>query len=227
MAFKIDFHVHVDENVDFKLLPKMLLWRGLDGAGLVTHNDLGFAQKIVKFLTKEKESKIYFAGVEIDTSDGHLLAFGIKDEITQNMSPQRTIELIHRQGGIAIIPHPFMIHNSLRRKAEGLPVEGIEILNGFAKIVLDIPNIISIAKFAKTNKSLIGGSDAHHAQAVGSCYTEIFLPEKEKPNEETILQAVRDGRILAKKRAIDNHDVVNLLKILFTPKKGRRVVRIL
>ncbi|MHA1212076.1 MAG: hypothetical protein ACTSSH_06410 [Candidatus Heimdallarchaeota archaeon] len=44
----IDFHVHVDERVHYRKIPSALRARGLDGAGILTHNDLSFARKITK-----------------------------------------------------------------------------------------------------------------------------------------------------------------------------------
>ncbi|MHA1501012.1 MAG: hypothetical protein ACTSSB_04115, partial [Candidatus Heimdallarchaeota archaeon] len=53
----IDYHVHVDERMQFQYIPSVLKIRKLDGVGIVTHNNLSQAQKVVKFLKKNDKEK--------------------------------------------------------------------------------------------------------------------------------------------------------------------------
>ncbi len=39
---------------------------------------------------------------------GHIVALGITEEVEMGKSPENTIEQIRSQGGIAIVPHPFV-----------------------------------------------------------------------------------------------------------------------
>jgi len=223
-SLAIDYHVHVDERMQFQYIPSVLNIRKLDGVGIVTHNDLAFAQKVVKFLKKNDKEKLYFAGVEIDTADGHLLAYGIDQEIKQNLSSEETIEIIRDLGGISIIPHPFMSHNSIGYKSYILKADGMEFYNGFAKIFLNFPNYMVEVAFKNSNFARIGGSDAHYHNAIGTCYSLVGVIGK--PTEKKILDAIRKQNTQPKTRPIDFADIANFFKIVFTPKEGRKAVRI-
>ncbi len=221
----IDFHVHVDERVKYQYIPSVLRARGLDGAGLVTHNDFTFAKKITEKFKKIDKEMVYFAGVEIDTADGHLLAYGIDEEIPANRSSEETIELIREFGGVSIIPHPFMSHNSIGWKSYKLNADGMEFYNGFAKFFLNFPNIMAKVAFKHNGFSRIGGSDAHYVNAIGSCYSLVEI--EGEVTEAKILEAVLKNRTEAKKKPMDRYDITNFFKIIFTPKEGRKVVRFL
>lgn len=222
-AFAVDFHIHIDEKVDYKKIPQMMRARNLDAAGILTHNNFSFAKKITSKFNKIDDEKIYFAGVEIDTADGHLLAFGIDQEIPANRPSEETIELIRQLGGISIIPHPFMSHNSIGWKSYKLKADGMEFYNGFAKIFLNFPNIMAKVSFKNNGFSKLGGSDSHHHKAIGTCYTTIKT--KEPLTEEKILNAVRNKATKPSQKPIDINDIYNFIKIIFTPKEDRKVVR--
>lgn len=221
----IDFHVHVDENVNYEKIPQMMRARNLDGAGIVTHNNFAFAKKVVKKFSRVDKTKVYFPGVEIDTADGHLLAFGINEEIPANKSAATTVELIRSLGGVSIIPHPFMSHNSVGWTAASLKADGMEFYNGFAKIFLNFPNIMAKVAFKYNGFSPLGGSDSHYHKAIGTCFTWVEIDGK--PSEEKILAAVKRGATFPATKPIDQYDLVNFIRIVFTPKKGRKVVRFL
>ncbi|MCK5182891.1 MAG: hypothetical protein KAJ76_02550 [Candidatus Heimdallarchaeota archaeon] len=219
----IDFHVHVDERVKYQHIPSVLRSRGLDGAGLLTHNDFAFAKKVTEKLKAKDKEKIYLAGIEVDTADGHIIAYGINEEIPPNRPSEETIELIRDLGGVSIIPHPFMSHNSVGWKAYTLKADAMEFYNGFAKIFLNFPNIMAKVAFKHNGFSEVGGSDAHHVYAIGTCFSIVEI--NGEVTEEKVLEALRNHKTQSGKKPIDQHDIINFLKIIFTPKEGRKVVR--
>ncbi len=219
----IDFHAHVDERVEYQKIPQVLRARGLDGVGILTHNDFGFAKKITNRFKEIDKEKIYFAGVEVDTADGHLIAYGIDEEIPTNRPSEETIELISDLGGLSIIPHPFMSHNSIGWKSYILKADAMEFYNGFAKIFLNFPNIMANVSFKHNRFSHLGGSDAHFVNAIGTCYTIVDILDN--PSEQAIFEAIRNRKTKPAKKPIDQYDIVNFIKIVFTPKEGRKVVR--
>lgn len=219
----IDFHVHVDERVKYQQIPSVLRSRGLDGAGLLTHNDFAFAKKVTEMFKAKDKEKIYLAGVEVDTADGHIIAYGINEEIPPNRPSEETIELIRDLGGVSIIPHPFMSHNSVGWKAYTLKADAMEFYNGFAKIFLNFPNIMAKVAFKHNGFSEVGGSDAHHVHAIGTCYSIVEIDGE--ATEEKVLEALRRRKTQSRKKPIDQHDIANFFKIIFTPKEGRKVVR--
>ncbi|NHJ40400.1 MAG: hypothetical protein FK731_10245 [Asgard group archaeon] len=219
----IDLHVHVDERVKYHHIPNVLRARNLDGVGIVTHNDFNLSKKVVKMFKKYDTEKIYLTGVEIDTIDGHLLAYGIEEEIKPDLSAEETIELIKEQNGISIIPHPILSHNSIGFKAKNLKADAMEFYNGFAKIFLHIPNIMAKVAFKDKNFGRVGGSDAHSAYAIGSCFSKIEILNE--VTDERIIEAVRHHKTQPATKPLDYYDIRNFVNILFTPKEGRKVIR--
>src|SRR5439155_5171017 len=79
------------------------------------------------------------AGQEITTrwpAQTHVLAWFLDKPLRRGMSIEDTVRAIHDQGGLAIIPHPFMPvyfgsiqPGMLRRLIEQEPVDGIEVMN--------------------------------------------------------------------------------------------------
>lgn len=49
----------------------------------------------------------YVVGQEISTNEGHLLALFIEKRIPPHFSMERSIDLVHEQGGLAIVVHPL------------------------------------------------------------------------------------------------------------------------
>ena len=223
-SIAIDYHVHVDERMQFQYIPSVLAIRKLDGVGILTHNNLALAKKVVKFLKSKDKEKLYFAGVEIDTADGHLIAYGIDHEIEQNLPSEETVEIIRDLGGVSIIPHPFMSHNSIGWKSYQLKSDAMEFYNGFAKIFLNFPNFMAEVGYRYNGFGKVAGSDAHYAQAIGTCYTLTKI--EGEISEESIFEAVRKHRTIPKIRPIDVHDIGNFIKVIFTPKEGRKVIKI-
>lgn len=221
----LDMHVHVDEHVNYHAIPTVLRSRGLDGVGLLTHNDLPFAMKVAKILQARDKQKIYLPGVELDTSEGHLVVFGIDKAIPPELSPEETIEITKDLGGLSIVPHPFMSHNSLGRKAQEIKADAMEFLNGFAKVFLNVPNIMARAAFKNNGFSEVGGSDAHYAFAIGSCYSLIETYGSTK--KEVIFEAIFNHKTIPKKKPLDHYDLMNFFRIVFGEKKhGRKIIRI-
>src|SRR3989344_4301654 len=53
----------------------------------------------VGYILKAQEVQSYY----------HLLALGLKENILNDTDPRKTVERIHRLGGIAILNHPFVV----------------------------------------------------------------------------------------------------------------------
>ena len=118
-------------------------------------------------------------GEEISTREGHLLALFLERPVRPGLSIERSIELVHAQGGLAIVAHPFNrlfrhsvqrpVMDRLLRQPEVHP-DGIETLNGsFAgigssRVAMTLAR--RVYRWAET-----GGSDAHTPTAIGCART--------------------------------------------------------
>lgn len=115
-------------------------------------------------------------GEEITTSEGHLLALFIETPIQPDLSMERSIDLVHEQGGLAIVPHPFhpFFRHSCQRDvlerihtASDLWLDGIETWNaGFSGIYTN--RITANVNRKAYGWPEIGNSDAHTLSAIES-----------------------------------------------------------
>jgi len=121
-------------------------------------------------------------GVEVTTRSGHLLALWIEDEIQMFAALADTVSRIHRAGGVAIVPHPLSYltfsvgEGALRALAAAtdprVHVDGIETRNP------SYAGRVRAARSVWLNEKVLhvaatGSSDAHHANLVGTTWTEF------------------------------------------------------
>lgn len=119
-------------------------------------------------------------GIEVTTLAGHLLALFVEEPVPSLRPLARTIELIHRQGGLCVIPHPLSwltrsigahaIERLHRRRAEGIWFDGIELINPSpaGRVTAARARLLNETRYHLPEA---GGSDAHHLPAVGCAYT--------------------------------------------------------
>ena len=115
------------------------------------------------------------------TIEGHLLALFIEEPVPSLKPLLPTLEAVHRQGGLALIPHPLSwltrsigqrtIERVLRDGNDGVYFDGIETSGSPAARV-------TRSKAQRLNRERyhlaeVGASDAHFLQAIGACYTRF------------------------------------------------------
>jgi predicted metal-dependent phosphoesterase TrpH len=118
-------------------------------------------------------------GEEISTREGHMLALFIEKRVPPDLSIERSIELVHEQGGLAIVAHPFnrvfrhsvqrSVMNRLLRQPELHP-DGIETLNGSFAGIGSSHIALTLAR-STYHWAETGGSDAHTPTAVACAHT--------------------------------------------------------
>ena len=115
---------------------------------------------------------IVVAGQEVTTrapAQTHILGWFLEKPIKRGMSIEETVEAIHAQGGLAIVPHPFMPvyfgsiqPGMLRRLLETHEVDGIEMV---ATVPLGKSRRRQLDEFYAANRERlgapIGASDCH------------------------------------------------------------------
>lgn len=161
---KWDLHVHSQHSYDC-LTPLHLIFKTaarLDMGIAITDHD-AFAQKEAKALSK-KHKVPYVPAMEVSTQHGDVIAFNISEAIVARAFDE-VIDEIRSQGALAIAAHPF---DPLRRhigelaeKTDAVEINSHAFLgNGKAR------------RFARAHSlPLVGGSDAHTLEEIGSCYT--------------------------------------------------------
>jgi predicted metal-dependent phosphoesterase TrpH len=181
---KADLQLHSDYG-DGLASPEQILdaaeRAGLAVIALTDHDDIRGAFVLREIAARRSSPVEIVIGVEVTTRSGHLLALWIEDEIPMLGGLADTIARVHVAGGIAIVPHPLSFltfsigEGALRQLARKGPeccVDGVEVRNpSFA-------GRVRARRAAWLNSNLLhaaetGSSDAHHAQLVGTCWTEF------------------------------------------------------
>jgi PHP domain len=143
---------------------------GLDLIAITDHDTMAAAREVKE--RGEAAGLAVVMGQETTSAwpaQTHILGWFLEKPIKRSMSVADTVSAIHDQGGLVIIPHPFMPTyfasiqpDMLRRLIDKEPVDGIEVLftapaGARRRRLLD--------EFVDTNRerlgALIGSSDCH------------------------------------------------------------------
>src|SRR5437016_10055232 len=117
----------------------------------------------------------YIVGEEVSTKEGHLLGLFIEKRVPPDLSMERSIDLIHEQGGLAVVAHPLhpLFRHSCQREvldriyaAKDVWLDGIETWNA------SFCGIYANRQAMSTNRKVygwseLGNSDAHTLNAIG------------------------------------------------------------
>lgn len=171
---RIDLHCHSYYSDDGISSPekiiKTALKKGLDGIALTDHDTTNGWREAIE--AAEKLKAVLVLGEEIKTKKGDILGLFLKNKINgKGENPFKVIKEIKKQGGIAIIAHPYHFPENFKDdliKYKYL-VDGIEVFNAKLPIALADKKAFN---FAKThNLSMIGGSDSHYHSKTGDGWT--------------------------------------------------------
>jgi len=193
---KIDLHIHTKNSSCSNLTIKQIIKKAKEkGIGCIAITDHNILTKI-----PEQNEIIIIPGEEISSSEGHIIALNIKEEIPPNLSALETIKKIREQGGFVILPHPLdKRRNGVLAKCNpniAKEADAIEIINGRS---INRHNKTA-QKFAKENDIIsIAGSDSHFTDEIGKVYTEI----KDYSTKEEVLNEIKQnhGNIHEDKRS--------------------------
>jgi predicted metal-dependent phosphoesterase TrpH len=143
---------------------------GLDCIAITDHDTMAAAREVVE--RGQAAGLKVVAGQEVTTkapAQTHILGWFLEKPIKRGMSVADTVKAIHDQGGLVIIPHPFMPvyfgsiqPGMLRRLIEKESVEGIEVLH---TVPVGARRRKMLDDFINANRervgAAIGASDCH------------------------------------------------------------------
>lgn len=179
-------HVHTEGSPDAHTrisdLPKIIRAKGLDGIAITEHNH---------FDPPTFDNVIILPGVEISSAEGHIIALGVHEIIPRKLSADETIQKIHDQGGIAIIPHPYdPVSECVKISILKVRPDAVETMNADA-LSFGISNYLARRDARKFNLPQVGSSDSHIPESIGDCYTLIDSATR---SVDDILSAIRKGK---------------------------------
>jgi predicted metal-dependent phosphoesterase TrpH len=186
---RADLHVHTTYSNDSLITPKELVYyakkNGLDAVAVTDHNYLDGAIKIAK----DTKNFLIIPGMEISSSEGHIIALNINEPIPRNLTAIETVERIHTVGGIAIAAHPSVNFKGCLKNAVCNTFDAIEVINARA-----FPFQRSVKKATKAAEefklSKVAGTDAHYGPQIGYGYTVLDVEEL---TATAVTQAILQG----------------------------------
>lgn len=116
-------------------------------------------------------------GQEFSTIDGDVVGLFLKSTHPQFKTAAQAIDAIHAQGGLAVAVHPFSRWSTLNKmcglgtKIFDLPLDGVEVRNGFPTNLLSNPLATWLNRRRSQNLSELGGSDSHVPFTAGQAFT--------------------------------------------------------
>ncbi len=153
----------------------------LDVIAITDHDTITGALRARDMMAKRDYRFELVIGEEVSTREGHMLALFIEKRIPPGLSIERSIDLVHEQGGLAIVAHPFnpifrhsvqkSVMDRLFRQPEAHP-DGVESLNGSFAGIGSSQTTMRLARqlYGWTE---LGGSDAHTPSAIGCAHTRF------------------------------------------------------
>lgn len=199
----LDLHLHTTKYSSCsRMTPDELMVAaieaGLDGVCITEHNKIWKREEALAL--SQKYGLPVFRGMEVTTTGGDILVFGLEEEPKEMWTPAILKSKVDAIGGVAIAAHPFRgflvfgfsaLEMTLKDAMDNptfLHVHGLEVCNS---LVTDDENDLARRVAEEMDLLRIGGSDAHTPQMVASCVTHF---DAKIESEEDLVAAILSGR---------------------------------
>jgi predicted metal-dependent phosphoesterase TrpH len=205
----IDLHAHTwPRSHDSVLNPDDLIVRarqaGLDAICFTEHDTVWDRKSIDELAAKH--SFPVFAGVEISTDDGHIIAFGIDRYVFGMHRARELASYVESADGVLVAAHPYRRQmpwfsrsddeyqaalDKARRNPAYQYVQALEELNGRGS---EKENEFSRRLCAMMALPGTAGTDSHAISDIGKCATYF---ERDIRDERELIAEVKSGRFYA------------------------------
>lgn len=182
-------HLHSKYSFDCLTSPEklvdMAIKNNIDILCITDHDTIKGSIHAQKYAQKRYGDALkVIIGAEYKTDCGDIIGLNLKTEIYQNKA-EDVIDAIKQQGGLVLLPHPFVSHKNIEYLAQ--QSDAIEIFNSRASSHAN-DAAVELAKSLK--KSEYVASDAHFLADSALCIN-TFHVKKNMPFEIAFLQADR------------------------------------
>jgi PHP domain len=219
----VDLHMHTDHSNDCATPVGTLLGAareaGLGAIAVTDHNEISGAHE-ARERSEEFGVKVIVAE-EVKTADqGEVIGLFLEEKIPRGLTLQKTIAEIHRQGGLAYVPHPFDRMHSVPDYEHLLDVvDEIDAMEVFNPRVAFSAFNEEAERFAAKYRIVAGaGSDSHVAAGLGS--VKIRMRDFDGPAE--FLESLRDADIVRKRTSLLYVQALKFIQTKATPEQARR-----
>jgi predicted metal-dependent phosphoesterase TrpH len=208
---RVDLHVHScysrDSLSSLEAIIAACKRRGIDRIALTDHGTIQGALALQRIAPH-----LVIVGQEIKTTAGELIAYFVREEVPQGLSPAEAIRQLREQGAVVGVSHPL---DRIRREAMGLEavlqiadqLDCMETFNARCLWVED--NWRAAALASEQNLPGTAGSDAHHVVEIGRTYVE--MPDFD--DRVTFLQGLREARIVGRSSGLAVHFLSTYAKL--------------
>lgn len=217
----VDLHSHTRFSFDSSMPPEVLVDRcvkkGITCLAVTEHNNIAgavYVQQIAPFKV--------IIGEEIKTDHGEIIGLFLKEEVPRDLSPAETVERIHRQGGLAAVPHPFDRFRGSRLDEEWLvKLAGqIDITEAFNCRTTLLRDSERAEDYGRRRGHALGiGSDSHTPIEVGGAHIEMEDFDLRDPQE--FLAKLRQGRLVGQRANPLVHVPTRLVKTIRSLRRRR------
>ncbi|NMX21751.1 hypothetical protein C5S30_04830 [ANME-1 cluster archaeon GoMg4] len=205
----IDLHVHTnyshDGRASIEEIIESAIAEKLDGIAICDHDTMDGSSAARRYVADNELDLIIIPGIEVSTSEGHLIVLGVEEGIEKGLSLEETIRIARQRekenrGTVVIIaPHPFHpFRHSIGKFCTHPDIDAIEIYN--SRYFTGVANALARRTAATNNIIAVAGSDAHSAECVGlaTVEVEVEVDVAQKPEHEAILKEIKKGKVRIK-----------------------------
>lgn len=196
---KVDCHSHTSVSFDGNISPaayvKQATGLGIGAAIISDHNSIEGALAVRALNPPFR----VIVSEEIQSAEGEIIGAFLEEKIPNKKPAGWTFDAIHEQGGLAIVPHPFVKVVVSRLSLSALfscldKIDIVEVVNARNNSLADE---VAAWRFAKAhNLPVCAGSDAHLSHALGRAY--VLMDPFETPQE--FLKNIKDGTTVCERR---------------------------
>ena len=186
---KLDLHIHSEYSFDSVIkvdkIIKVSKKIGLNGIAITDHNTVKGSLEAIK--ANKNHDFIIIPASEIGTNLGDIIGYFINEEI-KSRDAFEVIDEIKRQGGIAVLAHPYKRVKTYTAKL----MRRIDALEGFNARIERKTRLRSSWSLAKKyNLPMTAGSDAHFYFEIGRGISLL----KNASDIEEAKKEIRQGEI--------------------------------
>jgi predicted metal-dependent phosphoesterase TrpH len=227
---KADLHIHTDQGDGLDSLTAIFEHvqnhTDLDVIAITEHDNLKVSHAARDIWARSRYRFDLVPGIEVTTLDGHVIGLFLEKPPPSLSRVEETLEAIHAQGGVAVVPHPMSwltrsigpgtLARVTAARDRGTYFDAIELANASP------PARVTRAKARRLNDACyrlpaVGASDAHFVQAIGSAHTEF-----DGTSALQLRQAFTAGRLAAREQRFPSLRQAGLVRTLALPLTGLR-----
>lgn len=221
---RADIHMHTTASDGFASIHQVLGYiarkRLLDVVAITDHDVMD--SSLWAYKHRHNYPFEIIPGVEVSSAEGHVLALWVTQPIDKGMSLKETAAAIHKQGGMAILAHPFeaivcadaawryLTHPEVITEAK---VDAIEVHNAGAMTPGN--NLLARRLAKRLNLPTVGNSDGHSLEAIGRGVTYF-----QGHTADDFRNAVLSGQTIVEGSMWPARDYVRLFPHLVRSKLG-------